>query len=137
MMKLTHPLRMARTLALGAGALDLSTGLGLVFWPSLTYALMRVPVPTGEALVYGRFVGVFVGAVGLSYLLAWRTGRVEELRAQFRFTLPFRMGAGTFCAAAVVVGWMTPMWLSVVVTDYALVGAQIWLLRQTWEEASS
>jgi hypothetical protein len=135
-MILAQPLRIARTLAVLAGALDLSTGLGLVFWPGLTYALMQVSAPTGEALVYGRFVGVVVAAVGLSYLLAWRSGRVDELRAQFRFTLPFRFGAGSFCAGAVALGWLTPMWLSVVVTDYTLVVAQIVLLRKKWENTA-
>jgi hypothetical protein len=134
MIKWSKPGRYARWLAVCAGAMDFSTGLGLVFWPGLTYAMMRVPVPSGEALVYGRFVGVFVGAVGLSYLLAWWQGSVGELRAQFRFTLPFRLAAGSFCAVAVAVGGLTPMWLSVVVTDYALVGGQIVLLRKNWEE---
>lgn len=122
----------ARWLAIGAGAMDLGTGQGLVFAPALTLKLMSVPVPWVDALVFVRFVGVFVGSVGLSYLLALRGA--GTLRAVFDLTRLFRAGAGTFCAVAVGLGWFAPMWLMVALTDWSLVVAQSWLLRQSWGE---
>lgn len=137
-------LNFARLLALAAGAMDFATGLGLVLQPQLTLRLMLVPVPGAEALVYVRFVGVFVGAVGLSYLWALAAGRgaadggVGRLREVLRFTLPFRLGAGTFCAVAVGLGALGPLWLSVTGADYALVVAQTWLLcRAPWREVAA
>lgn len=125
----------ARRVALIAGTMDFATGLGMIFLPAFTLRLMLVPVPAGEALFYLRFVGVFVGAVGFSYLWAWRRG-ATAVREVFRFTIPFRLGAGTFCGVAVSQGALDPMWLSVTLADYGWVGLQIWLLRQPWGDAA-
>jgi len=112
--------------------MDFATGAGLCVAPALTLSLMQVAVPSQEALAYVRFVGVFVGAVGFSYLGGWWGKSATHLRAVFRFTIPFRLGAGTFCAVAVVVGEWSPMWLSVTVADGGLMALQIWLLRGDW-----
>ena len=98
----------------------------------MTLSLMLVPVPAGEGLLFARFVGVFVAAVGFSYLWALRTGEAA-VRSVFCFTIPFRVGAGTFCLVAVVTGALAPMWLSVTVADYALVALQLGLLRRLEE----
>jgi hypothetical protein len=121
---------LARLLALGAGALDFITGLGLVFFPSALLTLMRVPVPSDEALVFLRFVGAFVAAVGASYLWAWLQRRAHHLRAVFTFTIFFRLAAGGFSAVAIARGWLSPAWISVPLTDLSLVAVQLWLLRQ-------
>lgn len=89
-------LRFSRRLALLAGLMDASTGLGLIVAPALTLRCMRAPVPGAEALLYVRFVGVFVGTVGASYLIALARGGSGPLRMVFGFTLPFRAGAGLF-----------------------------------------
>lgn len=132
-MTASQTLQRSRLLALLAGLMDFGTGLGMVFLPALTLKLMLVPVPEGEALLYARFVGVFVGSVGFSYLLALAAGRAEAIRGVLRFTIPFRAGAGTFCLVAVASGVLAPMWLSVTAADYGLVALQTWLLRGTWE----
>lgn len=128
-MKTTITDRWARWLALGAGAMDFSTGLGLVLLPAFTLGLMQVPVPGAEALAYVRFTGVFVGAVGASYLWALATG-TAALRTVFQVTLIFRGGAGTFTGVGVAAGMFHPMWLAVTFTDLGLVAAQTWLLRK-------
>ena len=133
MMSPTQTLQRSRLLALLAGGMDFGTGLGMVFLPAFTLRLMMVPAPGEEALIYVRFLGVFVGMVGFSYLWARLTGRVADLRAVLRFTIPFRVGAGTFCAVAVALGWLSPMWLSVTLADYGLVALQTVLLRARWE----
>jgi len=121
----------ARRLAWAAGLMDFTTGLGLVVLPALTLRLMLVPVPGGEGLVYVRFLGVFVGAVGLSYLWALARG-TAALRAVFGFTIPFRVGGGAFCAVAVGLGALAPAWLTVTLADFGLVALQAGLLRREW-----
>lgn len=123
-------LKGARGLAVAAGGLDFATGLGLVSVPAFTLARMGAPIPGGEALLYVRFVGVFVAAVGASYLGALALGGAARLRNVFGFTLPFRIGAGTFTGLAVALGALAPAWLAVTATDFALAGAQGWLLAK-------
>lgn len=126
----TKTIKLARLLALGAGAMDFCTGFGLVFAPGLVLPLMRVAVPEGDALVFLRWVGAFVGAVGASYLLALARGGEARLRGVLEFTIPFRLAAGAFSGAAVALGWLPMMWASVPVTDLALAAAQAWLLMR-------
>ncbi len=116
-------------LALGAGGLDLATGLGLVAMPGLVLSLMGATVPGGEALVYLRWIGAFVGAVGFSYL--WALGRrdVTLLRHTLELTIWFRLAAGGYSAWAVATGQLPAMWASVPATDFALAAMQAWLLR--------
>lgn len=117
-------------LALGAGGLDLATGLGLVVAPQLMLRLMWVAAPGAEALLYLRWVGAFVAAVGFSYL--WALGRrdVALLRHTLELTIWFRLAAGGFSLWAVVTGRLSPAWTNVPVTDLALAAAQAWLLRR-------
>jgi hypothetical protein len=119
-----------RLLALAAGAMDFGTGLGLVFLPGPTLRLMLVAEPGAEALVYVRFVGVFVAAVGFTYLRALLRGRREDLVAALRVTIPFRLGAGTFCLWAAATGRLGPAWLGVTAADWLLAAAQAWILRR-------
>ena len=119
----------ARLLALLAGGMDTLTGLGLVAAPALTLRAMMVPVPGAEALLYVRFVGTFVAAVGVSYLFALVRPGGGGLREVFRFTLAFRAAAGAFTAGAVLFGALAPAWLVVTATDLALVALQVGLLR--------
>ena len=122
-------LRLARLVAACAGLLDSLTGVGLMLAPGLTLRAMLVPPPGPEALIYVRFIGCFVGAVGGSYLLALRQGGPRELRAMLGYTLIFRLAAGLFTAAAVFAGALTLPWLTVSFTDLILVAVQTWLLR--------
>jgi hypothetical protein len=117
-------------LALGAGGLDLGTGLGLVVAPALVLGLMGAAVPGPEALLYLRWVGAFVAAVGFSYL--WALGRrdVALLRHTLELTIWFRVAAGLFSAWAVGTGHLDGAWASVPATDLLLAVAQAWLLRR-------
>ncbi len=125
-----HWMRIARPVAFLAGAMDFLTGLGLVFEPAVTLRLMFVPAPTDEALVYVRFVGAFVAAVGASYLLALLRGGSERLREVFASATIFRLAAGLFTGVAVATRQLALPWLLVTATDLALVAAQQWLLRR-------
>ncbi len=125
-----HWMRIARPVAFCAGTLDFGTGLGLILDPGLTLRLMFVPVPADDALVYVRFVGAFVGAVGASYLLALLRGGAERLREVFASTTIFRLAAGLFTGLAVATGHLALPWLIVTATDLTLVAGQQWLLRR-------
>lgn len=120
----------ARGLAGVAGSADFLTGVGLLAAPTLVLRAMSVAAPGAEALVFLRFVGAFVGAVGASYLLALATGRDDRLWAVFRVTLVFRLAAGGYVGVAVSGGSLAPAWLSVTVTDLLIAAGQVWLLRR-------
>lgn len=122
--------RMARWLAIGAGAMDFGTGLGLVAWPVWTLARMGVAAPaTSEAEWFMRFVGAFVGGVGACYLWA-ATGPRERLRVTLGAMVWLRSAAGVFTGVAVARGALAPAWLAVTATDGTLVIAQLWLLAK-------
>lgn len=128
-----NTVNLARWLAAGAGAMDLLTGLGLVFVPGWVLPLMGVGMPEGDGVIFLRWVGAFVAAVGASYLLAVDRGGADRLRAVVEFTIPFRLAAGCFCAVAVGLGWLPTAWVSVPAADLSMVAAQVWLLcRGGW-----
>ena len=120
--------QLAVWLALGAGGLDFCTGLALVFVPAFALKLMGAAPLGAEALVYLRWIGAFVGAVGFSYLWSlWRSD-VALLRAALELTVWFRLAAGGYSAWAVVTGALPLIWVSVPVADFALAAVQVWLL---------
>jgi hypothetical protein len=125
--------QLAGWLAIGAGTLDFCTGVGLVAAPDVMLRLMGVKEVLGD-LVYLRFVGAFVGAVGASYLWAsWRrkqSGDPALLRATLEITIIFRLAAGTFAAWAIWRGWLAPAWTSIPLTDFILAAGQTWLLQR-------
>jgi len=122
--------RFARLLALVAGLLDFGAGLGLVFLPGAVLPRMGISVPVGDALVYLRFVGAFVAAVGTSYLSALLLGGIPRLRGVLEFTMPFRMATGLFSVVAIARGWLTTAWAGVPASDFALIGIQLWLITK-------
>ena len=122
--------RFARRLALVSGALDFCTGLALVFAPALLLRLMGVPGTGEEATVYLRFIGMFVWAVGFSYLWALGRGEAALLRSTLELTVWFRLAVGGYSSFAIARGWLSPLWLSVPAADFAFAFAQIWLLRR-------
>lgn len=119
--------RWIRIYAALVGAMDFSTGLALIAAPALTLRLMGAVVPGGEALALVRLVGVFVGAIGASYLVALR-GSAAALRAVMGFTLLVRTSVGTFAGLAVAFGLFDRGWLVVALTDLACAGVQAWIL---------
>ena len=128
-MKKTSLDAVAGWLALGAGALDAATGLGLVLAPALVLRVMGVAPLAGDAVVFLRWVGTFVGAVGVSYLWAWMRGR-RLLRAVLELTVIARVAVGVFSGVAVARGWLGAAWASVPATDLGLAAVQLWLLAK-------
>jgi hypothetical protein len=124
-----NPNQLARWLALGAGALDSAMGGCLLVGPAFTLHVMGIRVPGAETLLFVRFVGVFVAAVGASYLWAWWRP-VERLRVVLGATIFFRGATGAFTGAAVLLGALPRAWGQVTLADSALIGAQAWLLAK-------
>jgi len=122
--------RLAWWLALGAGMLDFGSGLGLALAPAQVLPLMGLTVPGAEALIWLRWVGAFVWAVGASYLLALLLGGAARLRTLLELTIPFRLSVGVFSAVVIAGGWLSVGWASVPATDFTLLVAQLWLLRR-------
>jgi len=120
--------RFAQFLALFAGLLDFGVGLGLAFLPAKFLPLMGTPTPSDEALVYLRFVGAFVAAVGASYLWALIRSDITRLCSVLEFTILFRLAAGIFSSIAIVRGWLATAWAPVPATDFILIGVQLWLI---------
>ena len=128
--------RLAWWLALGAGGIDFCSGLGLAIIPAQLLPLMGLAVPEAEALIWLRWVGAFVWAVGASYLLALMLGGEARLRTLLELTIPFRLSAAVFSTVAIASGWLSLGWASVPVTDFTLLATQVWLLRR-WRFAGA
>lgn len=125
--------RLAGLLASGAGLLDFFSGFGLISAPQLMLRLLGVTEVFGD-LVYLRFVGAFVAAVGFSYLWAIRRWKGDGdralLRATLEITIIFRLASGAFVAWAILRGWLVPAWSVVTLADFVIVVAQGWLLAR-------
>lgn len=118
-------------LCLLAGSADALTGLLLLASPALTLALMGI-APAVSAPIYLRFVGAFVGAVGLSYLypfLGAAARRASRLRTVLEVTALVRICVALFVSVAVAGRALEPAWVTVAVTDAGLALIQITLLR--------
>ncbi len=123
--------RWASLLCLLAGSADSLTGALLVASPALTLRLMGIGTVPADP-VYLRFVGVFVGAVGLSYLFPFAgdlARRAMRLRTVLEVTALVRACVAAFVALAISSGALELAWASVAVTDAGLAAIQIGMLR--------
>lgn len=127
---------LVRLLCLGAGLMDSSSGLLLMFAPALALELMLVPLPPPEALVFVRFVGAFVFAVGVLYLAALLVQLVSGDRALIRFTLVatgwIRLNVCLFSGTMILLGSLAWQWATVPVTDGALAVFQFLIVAAGW-----
>lgn len=121
----------SRLFCLVAGGGDAATGLLLVAAPALVIRILGVAEPSGN-LAYLRFVGVFVGCVGLAYLWPWlsRDGvrRSRRLVAAVEMTAGIRLAVALFLGVAVAAGALDPPWMTVGVYDAVVATAQLGLL---------
>ena len=118
-------------LAVGAG--DGVTGLLLIAVPSWTLGLMRIPTLPDET-VYLRWIGVFVGSIGLFYVYPFLSGNRVDRRVRLRIVLEVstmaRIAVAVFVAAGIAAGALGWQWASVSVTDFGVASIQIALLRR-------
>lgn len=121
-----------------AGSGDVATGLLLVAAPGLVLQLLGIARPEGS-LALLRFVGVFVGCVGLSYLYPWLRGRFyrgRRLAAVLEMTAGFRLAVVLFLGVAIAVDEMGLPWMTVGVYDAAVALVQLGLLSRGFFDAA-
>ncbi|MCP3962635.1 MAG: hypothetical protein GY719_32755 [bacterium] len=123
---LTRPIRVYCLLA---GACDAATGALLVSAPIWTLNLMRIAQVPAEP-IYMRFIGTFVGGVGLAYLVPFviRGGSQARLAAVLEVTALIRLCVALFLGVSIAGGALPAAWSTVLLTDLALGSAQIWMV---------
>lgn len=122
--------RFCRGWSVAVGAMDALTGLLLVACPATTLGLLGITPPAGDALLFLRWVGVFVGSVGLGYALALRGPR--EGAAVWAFTALARALVAVFVTVNIVVGALDPHWFGVAATDAVVAAVQVFGLWRRW-----
>jgi hypothetical protein len=120
-------------IALSAGAMDSTTGLLLFFSPLFTLDLMGIEIAV-DSLVYMRFIGAFVFAVGSLYLWAVLALRVfgiwGAVCSVFYATAWVRMVICLCLSVLILSKALAPGWAIVAVADGGLAGIQLfWILR--------
>jgi hypothetical protein len=101
--------------------------------PGLVLRLLGIQHPSGD-LVFLRFVGVFVGCVGLVYLypllLRNRLVRARRVVAAVEMTAMFRLAVALFLGVTVAAGALELPWVTVGAYDAIVALAQIGLLAR-------
>ncbi|GAA5484261.1 hypothetical protein [Haloferula sargassicola] len=108
--------------------MDATTGLLLVFCPAWVLAALKIEGVSPESLVFLRWIGVFVGSVGLSYGWALR-GAGETV---WKFTALVRTLVAAFVTVSIVDGSLVPAWAGVAATDAVVAVVQMVGLRKRW-----
>lgn len=114
--------------SVAVGAMDASTGVLLVACPEWVLATLGINGVGAESIVFLRWIGVFVGSVGLSYGLVLR-GEGETV---WKVTALVRVLVAVFVTASIVAGSLVPAWAGVAVTDAVVAVVQIVGLRKRW-----
>lgn len=114
------------------GAMDGVTGLLLIYAPAGTLAMLGIAPPPAAALVFVKWIGVFVAAVGLSYGLALLNPRHGGM--VWAVTALVRILVGVFVVWQISAGELAIPWAVVAVTDLLVAGVQVALLRAGWWE---
>jgi hypothetical protein len=118
-----------------AGGGDAATGLLLLAAPQLVLRLLGTTAP-GDDLILLRFVGVFVGSVGLAYLYPWLLhpwllrDRGLRVRTAIEITAGVRLAVALFLGFAVLTGRLDLPWATVGAYDALVATAQIGLLAR-------
>lgn len=116
------------------GMCDLLTGVVLLFAPNLILEILNTTV-SDEAVVFVRYVGVFVFAVGLSYFLPYFCGgricsRDERIFYTWLVTAAIRCCVATFVFFELCLGELGINWLIVAMTDAVLAAMQFYFVKQ-------
>jgi hypothetical protein len=119
-----------------AGLSDTCTGLLLLLAPVFTLHLMGV-TELPSPLDYARYIGVFVLAVGATYLLIPAVVRDSPdasawWRAQWAVTALIRSLVALFVLWQVALGAMEGAWIAVFFTDAVYAAIQLTGLRKHW-----
>jgi hypothetical protein len=117
------------------GLSDGATGALLIVAPELTLRLMRLHAP-GDALPFISFIGAFVFSVGLACLYGAFLMRCDTEKARLEMvwllTAFSRSAVAIFVFQQVFSGALEAGWLTVAVSDGAIVVIQAIGLRRGW-----
>ncbi|BCX47060.1 hypothetical protein HAHE_09680 [Haloferula helveola] len=116
--------------SVGVGAMDAATGILLILWPEWVLGMLGVEGVGVESMVFLRWIGVFVGSVGLSYGLALREQR--QGKTVWQFTGLVRAGVAVFVTTSILRGSLDRAWIGVAATDALVAAVQAWGLRKEW-----
>ncbi len=113
----SHLVILAVSLCAGLG--DFLAGVFLLVGPAWTLSLLATPVPADAVFV--RYLGVFVGMVGLAYfygIASWKwSGAIFPIRVVWEVTALFRLAVALFLAAAMAAGQLPLRWAFVAGID--------------------
>lgn len=124
--------RLIEWVCLLACLMDAGTGILLIAAPAFTLRLMGLD-SASEPIVYLRFIGAFVFAIGSLYGLGWRylkSGRMIEWSVVWVATGWARLCVGTTVLGLIASGGLNVAWISVPVADLGLGVFQFWYLQK-------
>jgi hypothetical protein len=117
--------------SVAVGSMDALTGLLLIFVPAQVLSLLKIEVPSPDAMIFLSWIGVFVMAVGLSYGLALGRHRGSG-EAVWLFTSLARTLVAVFLVIQITQKNMAPAWLLVAMPDGLVALVQMAILRKSW-----
>lgn len=115
------------------GAMDVCTGLLLLFLPVPTLRLMGLTdIPLQPIFI--SWIGVFVFSIGCAYWLPFLERRSDVRRIQqimsLKLTSLARFCVGVFVICAICMASLTPAWLLVGLVDLCCATFQLFLLQR-------
>jgi hypothetical protein len=117
--------------SVAVGSMDALTGLLLIFAPALVLRLLKIEAPAPDAMVFLKWIGVFVMAVGLSYGLALGRHRAAG-ETVWMFTSMVRILVAVFLIIQITANVMAPAWAVVALSDGLVAMVQMVILRKGW-----
>jgi len=121
--------------SISVGSMDALTGVLLTFAPGSVLQLLRIPLPSQDALIFLSWIGIFVMAVGLSYALA--LGKNAWAEASWIFTSLVRSLVAVFLTVRILDGSLVPTWAIIVLADACVAIVQIAILQAGWWKEAS
>lgn len=112
------------------GSMDALAGFLLIVSPGGVLQLLKIDVPSPDAMIYLSWIGIFVMAVGLSYGLA--LGKRGWGEAVWMFTSLVRILVAVFLTVRILDESMSKMWALVAVADAMVALVQMVVLRANW-----
>lgn len=124
-----------------AGLCDASTGVLLIAAPAFTLGLMGLAV-IPQPVAFVRYIGVFVLAVGVTYLwtaLRWPLNEHACLvwSTQWKITALIRMLVAMFVLWQVATSGIEPRWITVAFSDGLFAAIQVVGLAKGWLERAA
>jgi Na+-driven multidrug efflux pump len=118
--------------SIAVGAMDAVTGLLMVVAPEMVLKMLGIAPVSPDALVFLSWMGVFVGGVGLSYVIALGDRRMGQ--AVWMVTALVRLLVAVFVTWRIADGSLAGAWVSVALTDLVVAVVQTAVVRAGWWE---